>query len=99
MLQSKNEKFISSFMQNKISKIIMLTIPIIESLISASIAFVGWFLEEFPVRFIRIVECVSRLLSGEGQYSHTKKRNIAAVKEHVKKVFYKTCDVTWTLIF
>ena len=44
--------YISSFMQNKISKIIMLTIPIIESLILASIAFLGWFLEELPVRFI-----------------------------------------------
>ena len=41
MLQSKDEKFISSFIQNKISKIIMLTIPIIESLILASIAFLG----------------------------------------------------------
>ena len=38
-------------------------------------------------RFIRIVECVSRLLSGDGQYSHTKKRNIAAAKEGVKKKF------------
>ena len=44
--------YISSFMQNKISKIIMLTIPIIESLILASIAFLGWLLEELPVRFI-----------------------------------------------
>ena len=53
MLQSKDhEKFISSFMQNKITKVIMLTIPIIESLISASISFLGWFLEELPVRFI-----------------------------------------------
>ena len=53
MLQPKDhEKFISSFMQNKITKIIMLTIPIIESLISASISFLGWFLEELPVRFI-----------------------------------------------
>ena len=52
MLQLKNEKFISSFMQNKIYKIIMLTIPIIESLISASSASLGWFLERLPVRFI-----------------------------------------------
>ena len=52
MLQSKDEKFISSFIQNEISKIIMLTITIIESLILASIAFLGWFLEELPVRFI-----------------------------------------------
>ena len=52
MLQLKNEKFISSFMQNKIYKIIMLTIPIIESLISASSASLGWFLERLHVRFI-----------------------------------------------
>ena len=39
-----------------------------------------------------------QIIIREGQYSHTKKRNIAAVKEHVKKVFYRTCDVIWTLI-
>ena len=39
----------------------------------------------FQTKIYKNCRVCERLLSGEGQYSHTKKRNIAAAKEGVKK--------------